>query len=101
MKTTITADYLAALITALSNAPTAVSAWQPDTRYVEGAKVRSGSKIYMASNTGMSSKVAPTATSGKAVDGTITWMFAYDVANRQSLGEAFYLALGDGGEWAD
>lgn len=101
MKTTITADYLATLITALSNAPTAVSAWQPDTRYVEGAKVRSGSKIYMASNTGMSSKVAPTATSGKAVDGTITWMFAYDVANRQSLGEAFYLALGDGGEWAD
>lgn len=101
MKTTITADYLATLITALSNAPTGVSAWQPDTRYVEGAKVRSGSKIYMASNTGMSSKVAPTATSGKAVDGTITWMFAYDVANRQSLGEAFYLALGDGGEWAD
>lgn len=101
MKTTITADYVATLITTLANAPTAVSEWQPDTRYVEGAKVRSGSKIYIAFNTGMSSKVAPTATSGKSVDGTITWMFAYDVANRLSLGEALYLTLGDPGAWAD
>jgi hypothetical protein len=101
MKTTITADYLATLITTLANSPTAPVDWQPDTRYIEGAKVRSGSKIYMAFNTGMSSKVAPSQTSGKSVDGTITWMFAYDVPNRQALGESLYLSLGNGGPWTD
>ena len=101
MKTTITADYLATLITAMANMPTGVAEWQADTRYVEGAKVRSGSKVYMAMNTGLSSKVAPVVTSGKAVDGTVTWMFAYDVPNRSALGEALYLALGNPGAWAD
>ena len=43
----------------------------------------------------------PVATSGKAVDGTVTWMFAYDVPNRSALGEALYLALGNPGAWAD
>ena len=101
MKTTITADYLATLITAMANMPTGVAEWQADTRYVGGAKVRSGSKVYMAMNTGLSSKVAPVVTSGKAVDGTVTWMFAYDVPNRSALGEALYLALGNPGAWAD
>lgn len=101
MKTTITAEYLATLITAMANMPTGVAEWQADTRYVEGAKVRSGSKVYMAMNTGLSSKVAPVVTSGKAVDGTVTWMFAYDVPNRTALGESLYLALGNPGAWAD
>ena len=101
MKTIVTNDYLSTLVSSLHSRPAPVNDWQADTRYSEGTKVRNGTKIYLAFTTGTSSKVAPSHASGKSVDGTVTWMFAYDVPSRRVLSESLYLAFGDGGPWKD
>lgn len=102
MKTDITNHYLTTLISALINSTeSAYSPWLPSTRYLDGARVRAENRLYIAVSTGVSSTVAPTHNSGRALDGTVTWIYVMTVQPPQALGANLYLGIGHPAEWKD
>lgn len=101
MKTTITEHYIPALLNLFVNNVDRTPQWQPNTRYIEGVTVRNKARQYLAANTATSGQNGPQHSSGKGVDGGVTWYFVRDMTSADSLGGNLFLGVGNPGEWKD
>jgi len=56
-------------------------AWQPNTAYTVGKRVKANGKVYECTVAGTSGMTAPSHTSGTATDGTVTWKYLFQEWN--------------------
>lgn len=75
--------------------------WKPLTYYNLGSQVLSDNKIFVCVLTGTSGSVAPSHSTGLALDGTTQWLFLSTATNTQELSSNFYMGLGKSSVWND
>ncbi|ASD50359.1 baseplate wedge subunit [Acidovorax phage ACP17] len=98
MTSDLTNHYITSAIAAIAaSADPLGTPWAAKTRYVEGSKVRSGPRVYLATTTGVTSTIAPVHSSGRAQDGTVTWAYVMTAEPNTSLAANYYLGIGSGG----
>lgn len=73
--------------------------WKPSSYYSSGSQVVSGGRVYIAVNTGNTSIIAPTHSSGVMTDGTVQWLYVSTAVGNSDISSNFYLGIGKSTPW--
>ncbi len=79
----------------------APASWKAGAYYSVGSQVTSNGRIYIAVNTGNTSTIAPSHTSGVMTDGTVQWLYVSSAIGNTDVSSNLYLGLGKPTEWGD